>query len=1105
MGTEGRVPPVWRGYRGTPLRFGREEPDSGAPPPSGWRWGGPEVPPLPVRERGGGATGATPPPIGGGVDRRLPTSGGVRQPEVGAQPGTYGWVLQPEAPTSGWTSDLRYPTSGWGPTGETEFRTIRHNKMDHLRGMYGDHKAVHFCDEKLELTIQVWTPNPSILGVISGQELKQEVSGAEPESGLQMSAPRFAKGLLNGAFFVGHVMPYIFRDFSEDSSTLARVRNYLHSGDIMREESLRQASFPCAPLNTQMSGEEFYRVETTGAIVTLCSSISLIYFYCSRLPSDGYFKPFPRFIIDKDLNSCTLYLPKCCPLSSVQVEGKQDLLKHIACLEACKKLHELHALTDNLLPWCEVEDKAADQESGCFSHKDTQFSNYFPEELVDSWQSFYAMGLYHCYNISLSQNFLADVPFRDIIVVTKCDLGSDFASTFFYLEESRGRVTVNMHYVGTINLSPQQVHMAREFQSHILSMLIHQNFHMRKDTVHCQSEDAVSTAAYLVLPSITNEKGFDIDWHCVSSVEVQHCCHGGASRWIQTGNGAICSCMVQNSVVYAPHNGYIYSITGISDNLHGNSAMPSKSREVLTYKEYYQSRHGISLLWPNESLLIGRHLFKVQNFLVRRQFHKEKEWGTADVQLPPELCIVRLSPVTLSTLYSYTFVPSVLWRLESMLLATGLRRSQLDHCMQTIIPSSKVLEALTTKKCREQFSLESLETLGDSFLKYAVSLHLFGESTHHHEGVLSHKRERMISNAALYRLGCSHQLPGFIRNQEFHPPNWMIPGSGFHSFVNEEVISSTSVKVYNRGTRFMKSKTVADSVEALIGVYLSFGGEKAALHFLKWLGMTIMFNKEVVDNMAFVSKPEMYVNIELMESLLQYSFANPSLLVEALTHGSYQIAEIPRCYQRLEYLGDAVLDHLITVHLYNKYPNLSPGLLTDLRSASVNNDCYAHAAVKAGLNKQILHQSSELHRQMTFYLSHFTRSFSGSSYGWQAGFALPKVLGDVIESIAGAIFLDSGFNKEAVWKSIRPLLEPLVTPETVEYHPVRELEELCSRKSYPKKFSKVCEDGIASITVEVEAGGETITMTRTAVNKKTAKKLAARAVLDALRTRSTQP
>jgi dsRNA-specific ribonuclease len=68
------------------------------------------------------------------------------------------------------------------------------------------------------------------------------------------------------------------------------------------------------------------------------------------------------------------------------------------------------------------------------------------------------------------------------------------------------------------------------------------------------------------------------------------------------------------------------------------------------------------------------------------------------------------------------------------------------------------LEAITTNKCQENFNLESLETLGDSFLKYAASQQLFKIYQNHHEGLLSFKKEKIISNAALCRRGCNHKL-----------------------------------------------------------------------------------------------------------------------------------------------------------------------------------------------------------------------------------------------------------------------------------------------------------------------------------------------------------
>ena len=73
-----------------------------------------------------------------------------------------------------------------------------------------------------------------------------------------------------------------------------------------------------------------------------------------------------------------------------------------------------------------------------------------------------------------------------------------------------------------------------------------------------------------------------------------------------------------------------------------------------------------------------------------------------------------------------------------------------------------MLEALTTKNCQEKFHLESLETLGDSFLKYAVSQQLFKTYQDHDEGRLSSEKEKIISNAALCKRGCDHKLPVIV-------------------------------------------------------------------------------------------------------------------------------------------------------------------------------------------------------------------------------------------------------------------------------------------------------------------------------------------------------
>lgn len=85
-------------------------------------------------------------------------------------------------------------------------------------------------------------------------------------------------------------------------------------------------------------------------------------------------------------------------------------------------------------------------------------------------------------------------------------------------------------------------------------------------------------------------------------------------------------------------------------------------------------------------------------------------------------------------------------------------------------------------------------------------------------------------------------------------------------------------------------------MEALIGAYLSSGGEIASLMFLNWLGIEVELSCMTYHRNIPVN-PRIRVNVTHIESILNYKFKDPSLVVEALTHGSYMLAEIPRCYQ----------------------------------------------------------------------------------------------------------------------------------------------------------------------------------------------------------------
>lgn len=79
-----------------------------------------------------------------------------------------------------------------------------------------------------------------------------------------------------------------------------------------------------------------------------------------------------------------------------------------------------------------------------------------------------------------------------------------------------------------------------------------------------------------------------------------------------------------------------------------------------------------------------------------------------------------------------------------------------------------------------------------------------------------------------------------------------------------------------------------------------------------------------------------------------------------------------------------MLDYLITVHLFKEYPELSSRDLTDMRSASVNNLCYARSSVKHGLHEHILRDSQELDKQIIITVNNFEKLSLQSTFGWES-------------------------------------------------------------------------------------------------------------------------
>lgn len=97
---------------------------------------------------------------------------------------------------------------------------------------------------------------------------------------------------------------------------------------------------------------------------------------------------------------------------------------------------------------------------------------------------------------------------------------------------------------------------------------------------------------YLLLPS-TDEHGTSlINWEVIRSVNLT--CpkaeerHMDCSRTIHTKDGLFCTCVVQDALVYTPHNGYVYCTKGVLNNLNANSLMTNSNQ---TYIKHYKKRY----------------------------------------------------------------------------------------------------------------------------------------------------------------------------------------------------------------------------------------------------------------------------------------------------------------------------------------------------------------------------------------------------------------------------------------------------------------------------------------------------------------------------------
>ena len=224
-------------------------------------------------------------------------------------------------------------------------------------------------------------------------------------------------------------------------------------------------------------------------------------------------------------------------------------------------------------------------------------------------------------------------------------------------------------------------------------------------------------------------------------------------------------------------------------------------------------------------------------------------------------------------------------------------------------------------------------------------------------------------------------------------------------------------------------------------------------------------------------------NFSLFEEKAGVSFSNKQLLQNAFTHRSYvnEHRGMLEHNERLEFLGDAVLELVVTDYLYNKYQNKTEGELTLYRASLVNAQTLAKIAHEIGVDDFLLLSKGE------------AKDTTG-----RAG---DNILANTMEAIIGALYLDGGYDnaKKFVLENVSPLIDKIVENGTwmdAKSKFQEKSQEIVSITPLYKTLKEVGPDHDKEFTVGVFLGNEEIAQ-GTGNSKQDAEQDAAEAALGA--------
>ncbi|RDB26587.1 Dicer-like protein 2 [Hypsizygus marmoreus] len=433
--------------------------------------------------------------------------------------------------------------------------------------------------------------------------------------------------------------------------------------------------------------------------------------------------------------------------------------------------------------------------------------------------------------------------------------------------------------------------------------------------------------------------------------------------------------------------------------------------------------------------------------------------------------------------------------------------------------------AMTAPVSQEKENYQRLETLGDTVLKFVTGIQLLAEYPLWHEGYLSRKKDHAVSNVRLAKEAIAKGLYRWIIRDRMLGKKWK-PNylNGSDSVKNEPDVEPSPVVETDEKAKKKKqrqelsTKVLADVVESLIGAAYIHGGFNLGYECIKFFDLGLKWQPLQDRVNTMISRvnelDDLPPQLAYVERMLGYTFKRKLILVEALTHGSYEQNLHTPSYERMEFLGDSVLDMVVTDFLYHAPgKNYSPGHMFLRKSAMVNAHILAYTCLSSstpidaampGPNGEgmiaiqpnthliylwqcLLHSSPRVLDDQTNTFARYRRRRAeieetlqqGTMFPWAELTRLqaPKFFSDMVESLLGAVYLDSNGDLDAARQVLRSLgimqiLEHIVREDVDVLHPVSRLSMWASNHDKELEYLYEKQKGNVSCVIVVDGKEE---------------------------------